>query len=94
MGAMNLAQLLLNQKFLAFVNLKGNSIGDGGFRELCKVLPKNQTLLSINIEKNQITSKGIEYLNKVIRGSDQPLKIREIIISKNDIGNSAIQNLI
>ena len=65
-GAEQLAVLLKSQKFLAYVNLKGNSIGNNGFKALSDMLPMNDTLLSLNVERNQITGPAIAYLTKVI----------------------------
>lgn len=47
-----LANLLRNQNFLSIINLRGNSIGNKGFIHLCDVLSVNDTLLSLNMEKN------------------------------------------
>ena len=44
--------MLEKQKILAFINLKGNGIGNKGFKAICDILPKNETLLGLNVEKN------------------------------------------
>ena len=53
-----------------------------------EVLTQNENILSLNFEKNQITSKGLEFLTKVIIDSEKPLKIKDINISRNEFGNS------
>ena len=53
-------------KVLQIVNVRGNSIGNKGFKELVDILPLNMVLRSLNLERNLITAAGINYLSKLI----------------------------
>lgn len=65
-GIQLIASKLRDQKFLSIMNLKGVQIGSDGFIALCSILPFNKTLIGMNVEKNQITPRGVEYLNSLI----------------------------
>ncbi|CDW75237.1 leucine rich repeat family protein [Stylonychia lemnae] len=91
-GAQMLAQLLLSQKFIAFINLKGNGIGNKGFQALCQVLQNSSTVLSLNVEKNHISNIGLDKLTLMMEQNDEPFRLQELIIAKNDIGNQSIEN--
>eukprot|EP00347_Sterkiella_histriomuscorum_P009690 403340252 len=80
------------QKFITIINLKGNGIGNKGFMALCKVLKTNKTVISINAEKNQISSVGLEKLSKIIRKNHDKISLKELIVSKNELGNTAVEN--
>ena len=86
--------MLRHQKFIAFVNLKGNNINNQGFKAICKILPHNTTLVNLNVEKNNITSLGLDCLTKIIKNEFAPLSLKELILSKNILGNNAIENFL
>jgi hypothetical protein len=64
--------------------LKGNAIGNDGLFSLCQVLPLNESLVSLNLEKNQITGRGVHYFSKILEKKHK-ISLKKLILSKNDL---------
>lgn len=75
------------------LNIKGNSIGDRGFKALCETLRVNRSLLSLNLEKNMITPLGMSYLSKVISDTGDEFPLRCLILNKNLIGRNGLEQI-
>ena len=53
----------------------------------------NETLVSLNIEKNQITGRGVHYFSKIIEKKHK-ISLKKLVLSKNDLsGKEGIQLL-
>lgn len=66
-GVKYLWNLLENQ--LSLFDISFNKIGNEGVRHLSISLQKSQTLISININHNQIDDYGLHYLSNVLRSN-------------------------
>ncbi len=53
----------------------------------------NETLVSLNIEKNQITGRGVHYFSKIIEKKHK-ISLKKLVLAKNDLsGKEGIQLL-
>jgi len=47
--------------------------------------------VSLNLEKNLISAAGANYLSKLIGNNQNKITLKELILSKNNIGNNAME---
>lgn len=79
----HLGEMLSKNTFLHELNLSGCRIGPAGAKRLFAGLPTNRALRVLNLNRNQLTDKGLEYFAQVIfKGID----VQKIYLSYNNIG--------
>jgi Ran GTPase-activating protein (RanGAP) involved in mRNA processing and transport len=66
-GAKYLKELLITNKFLAFLDVSGNVLCDQGIYQLSLGLKQNDTIQVLNLSRNGITNFGIDFLREAFQ---------------------------
>uniref|UniRef100_A0A1A9WG26 Tonsoku-like protein n=1 Tax=Glossina brevipalpis TaxID=37001 RepID=A0A1A9WG26_9MUSC len=88
-----LFQSILHQSNLRVIVLSNNFIRNEGCRHLAKSLPTLKQLKTLNLAGNFITADGLEILLKSLDGVANNVRLEQLILSHNPIGNNAIRVL-
>ena len=86
-------EILMKNKFIQYLNLEGNILGDQGIYQLSKGLKFNNTLQDLNLSNNEITAYGVEFLKEVLCLDICSCKLSVLNISINPIGNIGVDSL-
>lgn len=90
LGLQNLAEALIKNSQLKFLNLSQNMIRDAGLRPLVNYLSQpNCTLVELSLMGNKINNEGIHILSEFIRPNNT---LKMLDISKNAYGDNAFTN--
>ena len=91
-GTAILADGLKTNVILETLNLENNSIGDTGVKLLCDVLSTtNWTLKRIDLNENNITSIGLQYLAKMLKTNSSLIWLG---LHTNSIGDRGMEALV
>lgn len=81
-----MVELLAQTQVLQFLNIRNTFLQDQGLKSLCEGLKQNQTLVMLDLSKNDLTATSMRELNRALL--DSPLK--QLILKTNSIGNDGI----
>lgn len=90
---------LLHQNHIQILDFSNNFLQNEGCKQLSKCLHTLKQLRILNLCNNYITTEGIDALFSIEGGGNEKskdiceLKLEEIILSRNPIGNTSIRTL-
>jgi hypothetical protein len=88
-GVKPLKFVLKINRYLAILSLAGNFIGDTGVGYLCEGLEGNTTLMELNLAQNEITSEGVEIMEKGFKHTE----IQILNLTRNPIKNKGAKSI-
>jgi Ran GTPase-activating protein (RanGAP) involved in mRNA processing and transport len=88
-GVKPLRYVLKINRYLAILSLAGNFIGDIGVGYLCEGLEGNTTLMELNLAQNEITSEGVEIMEKGFKQTE----IQILNLTRNPIKNKGAKSI-
>jgi len=89
-GAEYLVPLLETNRFLSFLNLSGNRIGDKGIQLILAAVSKGNTMVSLDISQNSITGDSADAISFCLTEC-KPLK--RLNLWGNQLGNACIEKI-
>ncbi|QQV74491.1 hypothetical protein H6P87_00025 [Rickettsia tillamookensis] len=102
-GVIALANVITNNNFIAYLDLRDNQIGDDGVEVLAKAITHNSSITDLDILMNQIGNIGAIALAKVIKNnnfityldlsSNQIEDVGAIALAESIINNNSITYL-
>jgi Ran GTPase-activating protein (RanGAP) involved in mRNA processing and transport len=88
-GIKPLRYVLKINRYLAILSLAGNFIGDKGVGYICEGLEGNTTLMELNLSQNEITSEGVEIMEKGFKHTE----IQTLNLTRNPIKNKGAKSI-
>ena len=88
----SLVNVIGNVQHISHLDLSFNNIGPLGCLEICKLLKCREFQLSwLNLEENQMTDEGVEYLAEAINNNN--CQLRTLYLRANKISDNGAQHL-
>ena len=82
--------VLEKNRFLSFLNLSGNRVGDKGIQLMLAAIAKGNTMISLDISQNYITGDSADAISFCLTEC-RPLK--RLNLWGNNLGNSCIEKM-